>query len=330
MQPKSLPTYTWSDETQFGKGLGIKPRSPKVKLSEKEMCDHYPKMKGFILNTFPLSFGAICPECGEITGGEFEPHRRDVDSSSHSLIHTHLRKCQTTFKVSFKEDDWESAVRYFQDHESMREEMLQELKLAEEYDRLSREAHEPVVVAKQLDMLAKAVKAEELPSPNPELSLRNIHEALIDAISIENGFNPLELMVGVEFTPIPKPKYRYIEGIDGPFKRDKSTKHASSESIRERIRSFLLRRYESNKSGQEEDAKHWKLIWQIMQAFEVWADDRFGMYFGDHIPDYSYILKKAGSDASMIPELDRNARFKIRRALDTLFDQFEKAEKETV
>ena len=331
MQSKSLPTYAWSDETQLGKGMGIKPRSPEVGLSEKEMCDYYPAMRGFLNNTFPLTYGVVCPECAEITGGEFEPHRRDVDSSSNSLIHKHLGRCQTTFRVSFEVEVWKSAVHHYADQQQMRNEMLRELELAEEYDRLVRVAHHPTVLAKQLDILVSAIKAEELPSPYPEFSLRNIHEALVDAISIENGFNPLEVIDGDTSYPTQIPYYRYDEGIDGPFKRDDSIAHSSRESLRERICSSVFRKYDPNNLGRPEDTKRWKRLWQVMQAYEIWADDRFGINLTEPIPDYSYILEKLGSVPSMsIPELDRFDRHKLRKALDGFVDRLEKAGKETV
>ena len=331
MQSKSLPTYTWSDKTQFGRGLGIKPRSPEMDLSEKEMCDYYPTMKGSIIfGTFPLIYGALCPECGEVTGRKFEIIGPDVDKSSHSLIHTHGQLCQTTFKVRFKEEDWDSAVCHLRTQENFRDEMLDELERAKEYDRLARAAHKPTVVAKQFDILAKAVNAQELCSPYPERSLRKIHEALRVAISIKDGFNPLETFSGVIFDPTPKPLFEYIEGTHGPFKKANLAEHTSSNSIRESIRTSLIGKYESVQLSEEESPReYWRFVWQNMQAFEEWADDRFGRQSNDDIPDYLDILKKAGECSSnSISGLEDCQRDQFRRALDMLAEDYLIAEKE--
>ena len=66
-----------------------------------------------------------------------------------------------------------------------------------------------------------------------------------------------------------------------------------------------------------------------MQAFEEWADDRFGRQSNDNIPDYLDILKKAGEcSSSSISGLKDYQRDEFRRALDILAEDYLIAEKE--
>jgi hypothetical protein len=130
------------------------------------------------------------------------------------------------------------------------------------------------------------------------------------------------------FDPTPRPLFEYIEGTYGPFKKANLAEHPSSNSIRESIRSSLLRSYESVQLSEEQNPRtHWELIWKNMQAFEEWADDRFGRQSSDNIPDYLDILKKAG-ECSSKSRLEDYRRDEFRRALDILAEDYVKAEKE--